>query len=287
MVVITSVPRSQAGREPIVGDPDREADVDDLPDLDDWSDPADGVSWPAGPLDAVQQAFELLVCPPAPLAFDCRGLEGVPQRIVDLDELKHLLIARSTPGETVDQVWSELVIRARRDGPAWVVGAAGIALPALRYAAGRLTRGWRGDVADLDSELLLGFLERLRSIDLDAGNIAGRLVEAGARAVKRARSRHGQGEAIVSGDRESVPPARPWDHPDLVLARGVAAGFIGPEESLLIGATRLEDTPLFKVADGLGISTATARSWRWRAERDLREAITAGELQWVELGFRR
>ena len=55
-----------------------------------------GGPWPAGPLDAAQRAFDVLVCPPAPLAFDCRGLAGLPPRILALDELARLLIDRST-----------------------------------------------------------------------------------------------------------------------------------------------------------------------------------------------
>ncbi len=264
---------------------DRPAVDGSEPDLDDWSEHGSGpgAGWPAGPLDAAHRAFELLTRPPAPLAFDCRGFDGLPARIVALDELRGLLIARSTPRASADQVWSQLVVRARRDGPAWVVGAVGIALPALRFRAGLLSRGWRGDVADLDSELLLGFLERLKTIDVDAQNIAARLVEAGARAVKKAREHDGVRESVSTGGAQSIPPARPWDHPDLVLARAVRAAVIGPEEGVLIARTRLENIPLREVARSLGVSVATATAWRWRAEQALREAIAAGHLQWVDL----
>ena len=105
------------------------AQTDVGPDPDDWPDPGPGTapSWPPGPLDAAQRAFDLLIRPPAPLAFDCRGLTGLPQKIVALDELKHLLIAESTPRATGDQVWSHLVTRARRVTPA---GRAGRVRPA-------------------------------------------------------------------------------------------------------------------------------------------------------------
>jgi len=255
------------------------AKADERPEGEDDCDQGPGMSWPRGPLQAAQRAFDLLTCPPAPLAVDCRGLEPLPQRILALDELQHLLNARSLPRQISDQVWSHLVTRARRDGPAWVVAAVGMALPALRFRAGSLTRGWHGDIADLDSELLLGFLERLQSIDLEAGNILRRLVEAGARAVKRARVHSEYPEVISTTGLQSIPPARPWDHPDLVLARAVAAAVIGPEEYLLIGNTRLEDVPLHEVAHTLGISLATARTWRRRAEHALREAIAAGDVQ--------
>jgi hypothetical protein len=99
--------------------------------------------WPSGPLDAAQRAFDLLTCPPAPLAFDGRGFAGLPPRLLPLEELKKILIADRTPRWVRDAVWRELVVRGRRDGPAWVVAAAGLAMPGLRRAAGRLARGHR------------------------------------------------------------------------------------------------------------------------------------------------
>jgi len=87
-------------------------------------------SWPSTPLAAAQRAFDLLTCAPAPLAFDCRGIAGMPPAVLPLDELKRVLIADETPRSVRDTVWRELVIRARRDGPAWVA-AAGIAMPGL------------------------------------------------------------------------------------------------------------------------------------------------------------
>ena len=107
-------------------------------------------SWPSSPLDAAQRAFDLLCCTPAPLAFDGRGFAGLPPRLLPLDELKTILIADRTPRPARDAVWRELVVRARRDGPAGVVAAAGEAMPGLRRVAGRLAVGWRGDTADLE-----------------------------------------------------------------------------------------------------------------------------------------
>src|SRR5216117_2049207 len=105
--------------------------------------------WPSTPLDAAQRAFE-----------------GLPQRILPLDELKKFLIHNDTPRPVRDTVWRELVVRAPRDGPAWVIATVGLAMPGLRRAAGRLAAGWRADTADLDGELLAGFLTRLHTLDL-------------------------------------------------------------------------------------------------------------------------
>ena len=239
--------------------------------------------WPTTPLDAAQRAFDLLVCPPAPLAFDGRGFRGLPNRILPLDELKKVLIDDATPRPVRDAVWRELVVRARRDGPAWVVAAVGIAIPGLRRMAGLLGKGWPGDSSDADSELLIGFVDRLRTIDLRDTRIAGKLIDAGARAVKTAREREEQADAIHVSTTWSAPPQQPWDHPDWVLTRAVAQAVIDPDEYLLIAGTRLDEVALATVADKLGVSVPLAASWRRKAEIRLAGAIRAGELDWVPL----
>jgi hypothetical protein len=239
--------------------------------------------WPKTPLDAAQRAFDLLVCPPAPLAFDGRGFRGLPNRILPLDELKRLLIDDSTPRPVRDAVWRELVVRTRRDGPAWVIAAVGIAMPGLRRMAGLLGKGWPGDSSDRDGELLLGFVDRLRCIDVADTRIVGKLIDAGARAVKTAREREERSDAIHVSTTWSLPPQQPWDHPDWVLTRAVAQAVIDPDEYLLIAATRLDQAALATVADKLGVSVALAASWRRKAEIRLADAIRAGELDWVPL----
>jgi hypothetical protein len=239
--------------------------------------------WPASPLAAAARAFDLLTCGPDPLTFDARGLPVLPQRILPLDELRDLLTADSTPKPVRDLVWRDLVPRARRDGPTWVVATVGIAMPGLRMKAGLLTRRWHGDTADLDAELITGFVERLKTIDLDAPRICGRLIDAGARAVKRSRLAEEEASAVHVDMAWSRTPSGPWDHPDWVLTRAVAAAVIDPEEHLLIGQTRLDEIPLSVVAGQLGISPTLAASWRGKAERRLAAAIASGELDWETL----
>jgi hypothetical protein len=97
--------------------------------------------WPTSPLDAAQRAFDLLVIPPTPLAFDGRGVAGCPAQLMPLEDLKRLLLQRGTLLPVRDAVWRELAARARRDGPAWVVAAVGLAMPGIRALAGKLTAG--------------------------------------------------------------------------------------------------------------------------------------------------
>ena len=239
--------------------------------------------WPASPLAAAARAFDLLTCEPDPLTFDARGLPVLPQRILPLDELRDLLTADSTPKPVRDLVWRDLVPRARRDGPTWVVAAVGMAMPGLRMKAGMLTRRWHGDTADLDAEMITGFVERLKTINLDAPRICGRLIDAGARAVKRSRLAEEEASAVHVDTAWSRTPSGPWDHPDWVLTRAVAAAVIDPEEHLLIGETRLDEIPLSVVAGKLGISPTLAASWRGKAERRLAAAIASGDLDWETL----
>ncbi|WP_433304248.1 hypothetical protein ACQP2F_14430 [Actinoplanes sp. CA-030573] len=245
--------------------------------------PPPAAPWPSTPLDAVQRAFDLLVCPPAPLSFDGRHVDGLPDRDLPLDELKLLLLDDATSRAVRDQVWRELVLRARRDGPAWVIAAAGLALPGLRRAAGRLSIGWHGDSSDRDGELLLGFVHRLGTLDLEHGRIAGKLIDAGARAARQAQARCAEAEAVKARVTRSMPPQQPWDHPDWVLARAVSEAVISPEECLLIAETRLDRIELPVIAERLGVSVEVASAWRRKAEHRLAAAIHAGELEWVSL----
>ena len=113
--------------------------------------------WPWTPLDAAEKAFTMLAEAPTHVPFDARGFDGLPGRILPLDELRRLLLAAATSHQVRDAVWRELVVRARRDGPAWRVAAVGMAMPALRRQSGLLDAGWHGDTRDVDSELLVGF----------------------------------------------------------------------------------------------------------------------------------
>jgi hypothetical protein len=241
------------------------------------------VDWPSSPLDAAQRAFTLLVLPPTHVGFDGRGFDGLPDEILPLDELRDLLLSPAASVEVRDAVWRELVTRARRDGPAWVIAAVGVAMPGLRRTAGLLAAGWRRDIEDLDCELIVGFVSRLKTIDLDVPRVCGRLIDAGLRAARKARDADSDAQLIHADAVGPIAPIHPWDHPELVLARAVAAAVIDADEANLIAATRLEDATVAQVAGRLGIPASTAGDWRARAERRLAAAISAGELAFVPL----
>jgi hypothetical protein len=57
-------------------------------------------------INVVDEAFSVLVCRPAPLAFDARNQPGLglPNRVVPLDEVRDLLVRRVVNGPAVDEV---------------------------------------------------------------------------------------------------------------------------------------------------------------------------------------
>jgi hypothetical protein len=244
-------------------------------------------TWPSSPLDAAQRAFDLLVCPPAPLGFDARGVKGLPERMLPLDELRDLLLKPDTTITVRDGVWRDLVTRARRDGPAWVVATVAMALPGLRKQAGVLAAGGKGDTADLDAELIVGFLERLKTVDIAEQRICGRLIDAGVRSARKSRDRYADTHLVHVDSDGPRTPKLPWDHPDWVLARAVAAGVLDPEEANLIAATRLGHDTLAQAADALGMDPVLAAKWRKLAELRLKDAIEAGDLEYVPIRARR
>lgn len=225
--------------------------------------------WPASPLVVVARAFAVMVAQPTPYRLDGTGFDQMPDEPVAMDRVRDLLLSRRMSPAARDAVWRELVTRARRpapDGQAWMVIAAGVALPGLRAAAAGLTRGWRGETADIDAEVLAGFVARLKTVDLTGARVVGRLIDAGVRDGRRARALAGDLEAVRVEGAWSCPPAHPWDHPDWVLARAVAAGVLDRTEARLIGATRLEDLGLAEAAAALRVDPDLAAGWRGRAE---------------------
>ncbi|NLT55130.1 MAG: hypothetical protein GXX79_11360 [Actinomycetales bacterium] len=230
----------------------------------------------------------MLTASPSSLVIHGREVGGLPRRAWSLDVLRAHLLSAATPRPVRDATWRYLIERARRDGPAWVIGCVGVAMPGLRRAAARLAPGWPGQVADLDAELLTGFLERLHGMDLDGPRVCGRLIDAGVRAARAAREAEcGQAEVIRALGATSLAPVRPWDHPDWVLARAQAAAVISAEEHLLIGATRLEDVPLAEVAARLEVTCSYASTWRSRCEARLARAIADGDVDWIRTRHRR
>ncbi|WP_229070802.1 hypothetical protein [Actinoplanes sp. DH11] len=232
-------------------------------------------------LTIAEDAFGLLVCEPAPLAFDARPVAGLPDRMMVLDELRDRLRAGAGT-DCVDAVWRRLARHARDDGPAWVVGAVGVAAPGLTRMASRLSAGRRALADDIDAELLAGFLQALRTADLAAPRVWLRLCWAAWRAGLTARTvpelLELPAEVPVDVATAAGTPGRPYGHPDLILRRAVHAGVLSSEQAELIGRTRLGDVLIEQVAAECGDTAPVVRMRRKRAERRLLAALNRGDL---------
>jgi hypothetical protein len=197
--------------------------------------------------------------------------------MLPLDELRDLLLA-GVAVETSDAVWQQLAHHARHWGPAWVVGAAGVAIPGLTRMAAHLSHGVPELAEDIDSELLAGFLHALRIDPLDPPRIWLRLCWAAWRSGLTARRSDTTVELPADLPTGSSTPRRPYGHPDLILGRAVAAGIITQRQADLIGETRLGDVLVEQIAAEQGVSSSVIRMRRKRAERVLVKVLTHGDV---------
>lgn len=220
-------------------------------------------------LDYARKSFTWLVTGPQPLSLDGRDFPGLPPRQVPLDELRNLLLAHRCPQDTRDAVWAELVRRTRTGEAAWLLGAVGVALPALTKVAARLTTWFAGDPRDIHNEVLRGFLAELPVVDIDRPLIMLRLRCAAHRSGRLALTEAVGGPTPTEPGFWSSPPRPPSGHPDLVLAQAVADGVLTRTEADLIGTTRLEDVPVADWAQTHGVKLKATYKARDRAEQRL------------------
>jgi hypothetical protein len=223
------------------------------------------------PFDVAANSFRLLTVGPEPLSVDGAALGGgLPARRIALSELASILMHPSCGYTTSDRVWRLLIEQARTGGPAWVVGAAGVALPGLRQGAYRL-RHYSGDV---QAELLTAFVAAMRTVKPGGAKVAQRLLSATFTAARAAL----HADEPIRTTALAQAPVTAAGHPDIVLARAVAAEVITAAEAELIGATRLEGVSVAGYAERHGRSYWAVVKERSRAEERLVAAIRAGVL---------
>ncbi|WP_285796151.1 hypothetical protein [Micromonospora sp. NBRC 107095] len=229
-------------------------------------------------LTTAETAFAFLTYEPAPLAFDARPVPGLPDTTIPLDELRTLLKCERYDSDTTDELWRQLAHHAREWGPAWVVGAIGIALPALTHLAAKISRGRARHADDVDSEVLAGFLHALRTADLTPPRLWLRLCWAAWRAgVTVIKADDGE-ELPLNLPSGSRSPKMPYGHPDLLLGRAATAGLITTDAAELISATRFGDALIEHLAAERGVAASALRMRRRRAERIVAAAVTRGDL---------
>jgi DNA-directed RNA polymerase specialized sigma24 family protein len=243
--------------------------------------------WPPSPLAAADAAFAMLTCEPAPLTLDADTLgsdTGLPDGVIALPALRDWLLTHPRAYAARDVVWRELIRRARLDGPAWVIAAVGMAMPALRRYAGQLAAGYPGDPADLDAEILTGFLGALRD-RVDPARTApyAALCRAAWRAGHALRRQAGLYTPVPDVDHVTGPrtPTVPYGHPDLLVHRAVTLGLLEPEDERPYIDVRLGRRAVEPIAARLGITVDALRMRLGRIDARLADALGEGLLTGV------
>lgn len=231
------------------------------------------------PLVIADQALTALTCEPNPLALDADEVGfGPAGEMIGLAALRERLRHPATPVAAKNQAWRVLVERAQHHGGTWTIGAVGVALGPLVRLATELANEGQIARADLDAEVLSGFLAGLAGTDPTADMLFPRLLRA-AREAGLAWIRHlraADTPLCDLDDYQSAAPPPPWGHPDLVLADAVDAGVITTGEAWLIGTTRLDGISLTTLAAREHTSPKALQMRRRRAEKRLAAALLAG-----------
>jgi hypothetical protein len=226
------------------------------------------------PLEMVRRTFHELVLAGALPVLDgwALGVE-VSERYLKPGVVQSLLGCKDTDQAVRDGIWAELVRGVQLENQPWTLFATGLMIPGLKYTARRVLNDHGGDRDDVESTVLVGFVEALRSSDPTMRGLSSHLKRtAYQRAVSEQRMSFQRVESIeeVCVDfLRPVPLVAPPGHPDLVLARAVHDGALAAVEADIIMTTRLEKVDLAIVARHLRLPYAECAFRRDRAEAAL------------------
>lgn len=119
----------------------------------------------------------------------------------------------TNPLKQRDQVWRDVITRARVAPDPWALAATWILLPALKSVTYRISRTTRLDIVDLRSAVITGFLEALATINPERDNLGSTLYWSAYHAGRAACRPHRQVNPTDEIDRitayitDTTPPA--------------------------------------------------------------------------------
>ncbi|MBW1595629.1 hypothetical protein HPT28_00945 [Streptomyces sp. JJ38] len=115
-----------------------------------------------------------------------------------LEQARRMLFDTSAESEARHAVWLRLAELARRDTDRerWPLAAVWVGLPGLYRTVFRIVRRLRAEVADVEAELLVGYLEALREIGPETPDPGTKLLRTACRRAWEA-ARSGAGESAV------------------------------------------------------------------------------------------
>lgn len=125
---------------------------------------------------AIEQHFTTLTAHlHEPLTLTVPDAPDSTARDLTLPQARAFTRDLTNPLKQRDQIWRELIARARTAPDPWALAATWMLLPALKSATYRICRTTRLDIADLRSAVITGFLEALATIDPERDNLGSAL----------------------------------------------------------------------------------------------------------------
>lgn len=187
-----------------------------------------------------------------------------------------------------DQIWAAVITGARRPATAEPYRLLAISLAArgLRRSRKRIILAHRDDTADIDHDLLCGFLKRMTTIDVRATNLGMKLIESGVTYAKGKQPRQSQRARSSRKRRPPTATAEPvaGSTPDEelgvlfheFLATLAAAGNpLAERDVKLLTITGFDHVSMKDAADQLGMSPDTAHKQRQRAKARFLKCLAA------------
>lgn len=240
--------------------------------------PRRGAGGEQSPLGVVWAAFEPIAAEPLPA--DAGPVPGGP--VGSWGELSQRLLDPGLAFEVLNAIWRWLIEYAgarwdERGGQA-VITCTGLALPMLAGTADRFAPPDSAHRADVEAEVLAGFLVQVREIDVYSPQLYLRLWSASQHAGRAWVRQHTRAPLAVDLDDDAMPGyARravrtPPGHPDLVLAEAVAEEVITPQAAEVIVQTRLERRAMTSVTPEIYVSRSY---WQIHRHRERAEAALA------------
>ncbi|MFD0328238.1 hypothetical protein ACFQZC_08455 [Streptacidiphilus monticola] len=185
----------------------------------------------------------------------------LPQHLLDVIELRALVLHPSTSPRDRGLIWERLTGLALEDGAVaetWRLVVCGMVMPGLRRAAGRLCPLLREHNLDLQQAMLTGLWEALTGLRhkpvARPVAIPSRLVWAADRAARAYRDEVLAHEARRGAALERAASVRQPIHPDALLALAVRRGVLDAAQAELIGRTRLEGCRLERWPNSGGVA---------------------------------
>jgi hypothetical protein len=180
-----------------------------------------------------------------------------------------------------DQIWAAVITGARRPATAEPYRLLAISLAArgLRRSRKGIILAHRDDTADIDHDLLYGFLKRMTTIDIRATNLGMKLIESGITHAKGRQSRPSQ------QPRKPRPPAPMADSTpdeklrvlfhDFLAALAASGRPLAERDVKLLTITGFDHVSMKDAADQLGMNLNTAYRQRKRAKARFLKYVAA------------